>query len=239
MSEDGPTTQPRDDAFVPASDDWTPADLARLEALLHAPPLAQQALTADALQGLFVAIAMGPGDVEAEHWITAALGETVDNGEAGPGVPVTPELVERMDRFRRATARSLADGSLAPLLYTLRSGRPDYATWCQGFLLGSDLAPVDWYDAADPDDIAELLFPVRVLGEALDDAERAAYAPAAWRKLVHDSQSGFHESLMRLRDYWAIVRQPPVTVRHAQPKVGRNEPCPCGSGRKYKQCCGR
>jgi len=23
------------------------------------------------------------------------------------------------------------------------------------------------------------------------------------------------------------------------PKVGRNDPCPCGSGRKYKQCCGR
>ncbi|HVI51438.1 MAG TPA: YchJ family protein [Candidatus Sulfotelmatobacter sp.] len=25
----------------------------------------------------------------------------------------------------------------------------------------------------------------------------------------------------------------------SQPKVGRNEPCPCGSGKKYKQCCGR
>jgi preprotein translocase subunit SecA len=32
----------------------------------------------------------------------------------------------------------------------------------------------------------------------------------------------------------------PVTqyVRE-QPKVGRNEPCPCGSGKKYKQCHGR
>jgi hypothetical protein len=25
----------------------------------------------------------------------------------------------------------------------------------------------------------------------------------------------------------------------ASPKVGRNEPCPCGSGKKYKKCCGR
>ena len=25
--------------------------------------------------------------------------------------------------------------------------------------------------------------------------------------------------------------------RREQPKVGRNEPCPCGSGKKYKQCC--
>ena len=28
------------------------------------------------------------------------------------------------------------------------------------------------------------------------------------------------------------------TVVRAQPKVGRNDPCPCGSGKKYKKCCG-
>ncbi|MBP7094510.1 MAG: YchJ family protein [Spirochaetia bacterium] len=31
----------------------------------------------------------------------------------------------------------------------------------------------------------------------------------------------------------------PTTVVRAVPKVGRNDPCPCGSGKKYKQCCGR
>ncbi len=30
-----------------------------------------------------------------------------------------------------------------------------------------------------------------------------------------------------------------VTVRRTTPKVGRNDPCPCGSGLKYKNCCGR
>jgi preprotein translocase subunit SecA len=30
----------------------------------------------------------------------------------------------------------------------------------------------------------------------------------------------------------------PTTVRRSQPKVGRNDPCPCGSGKKYKRCCG-
>ena len=29
-----------------------------------------------------------------------------------------------------------------------------------------------------------------------------------------------------------------IQVKRASPKVGRNEPCPCGSGRKYKNCCG-
>lgn len=31
----------------------------------------------------------------------------------------------------------------------------------------------------------------------------------------------------------------PQTVRRETPKVGRNDPCPCGSGKKYKHCCGR
>ena len=31
----------------------------------------------------------------------------------------------------------------------------------------------------------------------------------------------------------------PDTVRWAEPKVGRNDLCPCGSGQKYKKCCGR
>ena len=29
-----------------------------------------------------------------------------------------------------------------------------------------------------------------------------------------------------------------VTVRRDEPKVGRNDPCPCGSGKKYKKCHG-
>ncbi len=29
------------------------------------------------------------------------------------------------------------------------------------------------------------------------------------------------------------------TFRREQPRIGRNDPCPCGSGKKYKKCCGR
>jgi preprotein translocase subunit SecA len=32
--------------------------------------------------------------------------------------------------------------------------------------------------------------------------------------------------------------EPVQTVRRATAKVGRNDPCPCGSGKKYKKCCG-
>jgi SEC-C motif domain protein len=34
------------------------------------------------------------------------------------------------------------------------------------------------------------------------------------------------------------VIQPQAPIKRAEPKVGRNDPCPCGSGKKYKKCCG-
>jgi len=31
----------------------------------------------------------------------------------------------------------------------------------------------------------------------------------------------------------------PIKTKISEKKVGRNEPCPCGSGKKYKKCCGK
>jgi SEC-C motif-containing protein len=38
--------------------------------------------------------------------------------------------------------------------------------------------------------------------------------------------------------YFATGKTMPRPVSRAVPKTGRNEPCPCGSGKKYKKCCG-
>jgi len=37
--------------------------------------------------------------------------------------------------------------------------------------------------------------------------------------------------------YTRPLREGPAPFRQAAPKPGRNDPCPCGSGKKYKQCC--
>lgn len=53
----------------------------------------------------------------------------------------------------------------------------------------------------------------------------------------HREQSRFR----KVDDAWYYVDGvllPPPTVRN-ESKVGRNEPCPCQSGKKYKKCCGR
>jgi len=39
--------------------------------------------------------------------------------------------------------------------------------------------------------------------------------------------------------YTRAVRSGPAPVKSSTPKVGRNDPCPCGSGKKFKHCCGR
>ena len=40
-------------------------------------------------------------------------------------------------------------------------------------------------------------------------------------------------------DLFAPPAEAPETYTRPTPKVGRNDPCPCGSGKKYKKCCGR
>ena len=58
---------------------------------------------------------------------------------------------------------------------------------------------------------------------------------------VKNIPSQLHETSQFLRHngYWVYVegtgQQP---IRRDNQKVGRNDPCPCGSGKKYKKCCG-
>jgi hypothetical protein len=40
--------------------------------------------------------------------------------------------------------------------------------------------------------------------------------------------------ILAIAGFWRRAANPPVRSQ----KIGRNEPCPCGSGRKYKKCCG-
>jgi preprotein translocase subunit SecA len=60
-----------------------------------------------------------------------------------------------------------------------------------------------------------------------------ADAPAAPQITTTSSPGGTSSAPAELE-----LKLPKVTVRRETPKVGRNDPCPCGSGKKYKQCHG-
>lgn len=62
------------------------------------------------------------------------------------------------------------------------------------------------------------------------------------RKLRSNMLEGWTLRRLILRTLSASVGGEPLpgkTVRRAAESVGRNDPCPCGSGRKFKHCCGR
>lgn len=54
------------------------------------------------------------------------------------------------------------------------------------------------------------------------------YTLPEWNRIISEE---------RRKELYKIEKTSRTVVK--PPKVGRNEPCPCGSGRKYKQCCGK
>jgi len=80
-----------------------------------------------------------------------------------------------------------------------------------------------------------------VAGGAGDDRGEVEFIA---RYRLQGTEAAHHERgrFQRVDGRWLYLDgemvKPKPTVR-ATPKVGRNDPCPCGSGFKYKKCCGR
>jgi preprotein translocase subunit SecA len=84
------------------------------------------------------------------------------------------------------------------------------------------------------DRVTDIIFKVRL--------EAGARARSVWNvsQTVHDEVGQF--AMAERQRAAAQAPQGEVKVKQIkldQPKVGRNEPCPCGSGKKYKKCCGK
>ena len=81
------------------------------------------------------------------------------------------------------------------------------------------------------DKVTDIIFKARLGGE--DE-----------RRSVWNISSAAHDDFSMFAQQQQAAQQPqgqsamPKTVKHEGPKVGRNDPCPCGSGKKYKKCCG-
>ena len=82
--------------------------------------------------------------------------------------------------------------------------------------------------------ITDMIFKVRLAG----GAELASVYEIS--SMVHEQLSGYDHLARDMADQQAAAapRKIETIVRDTR-KVGRNEPCPCGSGKKYKKCCGR
>jgi uncharacterized protein len=193
-----------------------------------------EAMPLDALQGLFFAVACAPDLIPPSHWLPVALGESPNYASRAQA----QEALELVMRFYNECVRAAKADDFALLLYQPEGGSDDLETWCAGYLDGVDLSVPGWHEAGDPDEVDELLFPFVVLAGELPESEKRQFRPAEWRQLVKSCEETIGDAIVEVREYWNVVRTPPATMRRDSPKIGRNDPCPCGSGKKFKQCCG-
>ncbi|MDD3942989.1 MAG: SEC-C metal-binding domain-containing protein, partial [Sphaerochaetaceae bacterium] len=77
---------------------------------------------------------------------------------------------------------------------------------------------------------------VRVQVRSTDGAAQAQRSPVT---RTVESHGGINQFSGPARVQGALPGQAAVQIRRTAAKVGRNEPCPCGSGKKYKHCHGR
>lgn len=223
----------------------TEADLDRLEVLLESDVFLGEAMRLDEVQGMLCAVISGPIPVPPAEWLQEALGKAMGDADKSPEDPVIGETVELLMRMNNDLAASLmANETIGPILYPLdeTGDAYDYAAWADAYVFGAGLAG-DWYDLAGKhaDDLSELLEPLFLLNGMLkEDAEKNGdrwFSPAEEARLVADIEENLPVIAQTLYNFWRAKRGG-GTVQRGDEKVGRNDPCPCGSGKKYKQCCG-
>jgi uncharacterized protein len=220
----------------------TESDFDRLEELLDADIFAE-AMRLDEIQAMLCAVVSGPEAVLPSVWLPEALGAGLEEAAGDPRVAETVELLMRLNND--IAAALLADDTISPILYPLDETceEYDYAAWADTYVFGAGLGS-DWFELAGKraDDLSELLEPLFLLNGMLkEDVEKSGerwFPPAEEARLIADIQENLPVIVQTLYNFWRN-RRAGGTVRHDEPKAGRNDPCPCGSGRKFKQCCGR
>jgi len=227
--------------------------LDRLETLLDDDTL-PEAMRLDEIQGYLCAALAGPQPMPEALWLEAALGN--DGAQASDA---GREAAGLLRRFAAALADELAGGNPPVLLLYPKEDNEDspsdYLPWCQAYLYGIDSAEDDWFDflgdgedgataEADDEEISwldERIFPVMLLA---GEAEAAARDNGEeWpegderRQLEDDCEDDLPQAVADIYRFW-LAKRGVGTIRREDPKVGRNDACPCGSGKKFKQCCG-
>jgi hypothetical protein len=97
---------------------------------------------------------------------------------------------------------------------------------------------VEWMGDDEPDVIDAMIGPAFNIGGPITEYSDVLLEHV--REAVRDP--AYVDRLKRHYTMYRATIDPPsdaIGARRGAPKTGRNEPCPCGSGKKFKRCCGR
>ena len=207
----------------------------RLMELLDAKSEAHNTMRCDEVQGFMMALLSGPDALNPTNWLPEILGE-----ESLFDAKERTEI-ERLVMAMAADMRMKLDEKILPDLwfYEDEAGNPDFYTWCNAYLYALDIVPTDSFEAVDQEEFEDLFYPIMALGGIYDDEENGEVILHLNEKELTQLESDLPHVLLDIYWYWQAIINKPQTVRREGEKVGRNDPCPCGSGKKYKACCGK
>ena len=207
----------------------------RLMELLDDKSEAHNTMRCDEVQGFMMALLSGPDALNPTNWLPEILGE-----ESLFDAKERTEI-ERLVMAMAADMRMKLNEKILPDLwfYEDEAGNPDFYTWCNAYLYALDIVPTDWFEAVDQEEFEDLFYPIMALSGIYDDEENGEVILHLNEKELTQLESDLPHVLLDIYWYWQAIINKPQTIRREGEKVGRNDPCPCGSGKKYKACCGK
>jgi uncharacterized protein len=209
----------------------TDAERGWLDDFLGSDELLPESMSLPHLEGFFTALVIGPelvmpSDYLPEIWGTTPGAPEFENSEQAE---VVTGLLMR--HWNTIAARIETGHPIVPLIRE-HSLAIDASEWAEGFMRGVALREGAWRALFRDRQGASIVGLIASLGGEPDDED--AMGPP---KEVTDAAEQLPETVAAIAEFWQ-ARRTNLRGPHRVSKVGRNDPCPCGSGRKFKKCCG-
>jgi uncharacterized protein len=201
------------------------------------------AMNLEMLDGFFAALICSPDMVPPrqylrEIWGGAHIGDFKNEAEMH-------EFFDLIMRHWNSVARTLSSGeAFFPFLLEDDAGHCRANDWAQGFAGGMRLDREGWGAILDDDEHGGLLVPIFALAHEHDpDPEMRPYKDPMTDARRQQLITAIGENVPAIYRYFLSRRRSPSQEKRSagtnrRSKMGRNDPCPCGSGKKFKKCCG-
>ena len=224
------------------------SELDRLEELLAALPQENVPMSLSELDGFITGLLTCPDVIAISEWMPVVWGT---HGDARfPDLETASETIELVIAHYNALAEQISGSRWLAPIYGIESnsGATLWEPWINGFTSAQGLRPKTWtnlYDRAGEEVQSCLQFIMALhdiyWGEDSFDTQTLAEidesAPDIIPNCVATILRASRPELFH-RGSSTPASRAGTTSRVKKAKADRNDPCPCGSGRKYKVCCG-
>ena len=222
----------------------TEQEFDRLAGFLDA--IGSPAMNLETVDGYFAALICGPEVVPPSEYLPEIWGEDYAFESNEQASDIVGLLMRHWNTISSALQRTLEVPDVyLPVLLEAKDGIAHGNDWAQGFLRGVATRPASWRELLDSEEHGGSLLPIMLLAHEHDPDPQMRPKPVQPEKreeLLQMMTAGLTRIYRYLQPHrestaHALSDDAQMPLRRAGPKVSRNDPCPCGSGRKYKQCC--